>query len=163
MQCEQDGACRKCMDRIRSIPGRGRGRVTREREAIMKVICNYQGHFTAEDLALAVAKTGSKISLPTIYRNLPVLLEAGIIRRTGLFDEPSSQAATYEHVFGRPHHDHLICSRCGIHLEFSYPAIQVLQEAVAREHGFELQRHHMEIVGVCAACRAAEGAPEEAS
>jgi Fur family ferric uptake transcriptional regulator len=119
----------------------------------MRAICNFPGHFSAEDLQQALSKSGKSISLPTIYRNLPVLVEAGIIRRTSLLEEASSQAATYEHIYGKPHHDHLLCVGCGARVEFVYPAIEVLQEAVAREHGFELTGHHLELVGLCPACR----------
>ena len=50
------------------------------------------------------------------------------------------------------HHDHLVCSRCGKKVEFSYQAIEILQEAVAREHGFTLESHHFELIGICPDC-----------
>lgn len=159
-KCRNDQApCACCIDKIRSHVASSGGRVTRERLKIMNFVCNYTGHFTAEGLAQKMSDAGALISLPTIYRNLPVLLDAGIIRRTGFFEEAANQALTYEHVFGRPHHDHLLCRRCGKRVEFQYPAIEVLQEAVAREHGFALEGHHLELVGVCAGCRGAEVAP----
>ena len=52
------------------------------------------------------------------------------------------------------HHDHLICARCGIILEFEDDEIERLQEALARSYGFELRRHKHELYGICADCRA---------
>lgn len=111
-------------------------------------------HWTPEELAAKTGEEKRPVAVTTIYRNIPLMVEAGIIRRT---DHLRPKAAErYEHVWGRDHHDHLICSKCGKRVEFSYPAIEVLQEAVAKEHGFTLNRHHLELVGVCPACQAAE-------
>jgi len=93
------------------------------------------------------------LSLVTVYRNLSLLVEAGIIRRVSVHEDAPSEGAWYEHVWGRSHHDHLVCMQCGRRVEFSYPAIDVLQEAVAREHGFTLERHYLELVGLCPECR----------
>jgi Fur family ferric uptake transcriptional regulator len=152
-ECQPDHLCDACLDKIRVKLSKSGGRVTKERVALMRSICNYDGHFSAEDLQRTLLESGVKVSLPTVYRNLPVLVEAGIIRRTSLLEEASSQAATYEHIYGKPHHDHLLCVGCGARVEFVYPAIEVLQEAVAREHGYELTGHHLELVGLCPACR----------
>ncbi len=98
-------------------------------------------------------RQGKPVALTTVYRNLPLLVEAGIVRRASVEGAPDRGGVHYERVWNRPHHDHLVCSQCGRCVEFSYPAIEVLQEAVAQEHGFVLERHHMELVGVCGKCR----------
>lgn len=104
-------------------------------------------------MRLDLKKAGHEASLTTVYRNLPLLLEAGIIRRATVFDETHG-GATYECVWGHSHHDHLICARCGKLVEFSYPAIEVLQEAIARDYGFVLLSHQFELVGLCTQCQA---------
>ena len=73
--------------------------------------------------------------------------------RASSVEETGRETVQYEHVWGRAHHDHLVCLHCGKQVEFQYPAIDVLQEEVAREYGFELKRHHLELIGVCADCR----------
>lgn len=93
------------------------------------------------------------MSLTTVYRNLALLVQAGIIRRTSIHGDNDTGGAWYEHIWAQEHHDHLVCSRCGRKVEFSYPAIEVLQEAVAKEYGFTLERHHLELIGVCPECR----------
>jgi Fur family ferric uptake transcriptional regulator len=93
------------------------------------------------------------MSVATVYRNLPVFCEAGILRRTCL----SSGENLYEVVRGRRDHDHLICSGCGRVVEFVYDAFDVLQRAVAEKHGFLPRSHHLEIIGLCPGCRARGG------
>jgi len=120
------------------------------------------GHFKLEDLAQHLEETGIRVSQATLYRSLPLLEEAGVIRRAIHLGTAPRDGAIYEHL-DRSHHDHLVCATCGRTVEFEYPAIEVLQEAIAREHGYVLKRHHLELVGICAGCRGADNlssAPE---
>jgi len=100
----------------------------------------------------ALAENDATVSQATVYRSLPLLERAGIIRRAVHMQTSSREGAVYEHESAGTHHDHLVCSQCGRTVEFEYPAIEVLQEAVARNHGFVLKRHHLELVGICADC-----------
>jgi len=118
-----------------------------------------EGHFRPEDLVAALRRQRRRVSLTTVYRNLSLLVDAGIIRKTDWQDVGRLGAARYERIWGREHHDHLVCSKCGTRVEFSYPAIDVLQDAVAKEHGFTLERHCLELVGVCPDCRRQGGEP----
>ena len=96
---------------------------------------------------------GYTLSLTTVYRNLALLVQAGIIRRASIQEDASTGGVWYEHIWDHEHHDHLVCSHCGMKVEFSYPAIEILQEAVAKEHGFILESHHLELIGMCPDCR----------
>ena len=127
-------------------------RLTSVRERILQIICTFEGHFRAEDLAARLRRTGTPVSLVTVYRNLPLLERTGVIRRTCI----TGGAASYERTWQSRHHDHLICTRCGKVVEFEYRAIDVLQEVAAAEHGFQLTSHHLELLGLCPACRAKE-------
>lgn len=145
-----DGKC--CIEHFRETLQVQGKRLTDERRELMRTICAIEGHFRPEDLERILLTRGVTISLPTIYRNLPVLIEAGIIRRTDAQD--AQEGSQYEHIWGHEHHDHLVCVRCRKLIEFQYPAIDALQEVVAREHGFELINHRLELLGVCADCKA---------
>ncbi|MFA6034634.1 MAG: transcriptional repressor [Myxococcota bacterium] len=126
--------------------------MTAERQRLLQVICDTKGHFKPDELVRKARESGIKLSTATIYRSLSLLVEAGIIRRTGIQDDTSRGGAFYEHIWGRAHHDHLVCVKCGKRVEFFYPAIDVLQEAAAKEHGFMLLRHHLELMGLCPEC-----------
>lgn len=127
--------------------------MTKERADLLKVICNYKGHFTPEDIMQFARRYGLLYSQTMLYRNIPLLIEAGIIRRASVSGNAGGGGISYEHIWGHEHHDHLVCTACGKIVEFSFPAIDVLQDLVAETHGFELTRHHLELMGRCAECR----------
>jgi Fur family ferric uptake transcriptional regulator len=159
--CGKTGHCREIFVQYLEKEG---GRLTSERAMLLKVSCELGTHFTTEVIQQKLAERGSRMAMTTIYRNLPALEKAGIIRRTTLSEEEMNGAATYEHVWGRPHHDHLLCQECGKKIEFIYDALEVLQQAVARKHGYTLISHNLELVGRCPECaRSADRAGSEGS
>ena len=154
---------RHCVDELQAFIAKGGGRLTRERLLLMQAMCTYGEHFTPDDLHHYLASQGHDMALTTIYRNLPALEGAGLISRTTFQEEQNRRAATYEVIWGRPHHDHLLCQTCGCKVEFRYDAIEVLQEEVARRHGFRLLAHHMELIGTCEQCSDSESSTGTAS
>jgi Fur family ferric uptake transcriptional regulator len=60
----------------------------------------------------------------------------------------------YEHEYGHEHHDHLICERCRRSIEVVDPRIEELQEKLARDHGFVMTRHKLDMFGICSKCMA---------
>jgi len=102
-------------------------------------------------LAEGVRARGREISLTAVYRNVPLLIEAELIRPT-LFSQGSS--SLYELSFERPAHDHLVCRSCGAFVEFHHEALDALRKDVASLYAFELASHVHEMIGVCAPCRA---------
>jgi Fur family transcriptional regulator, ferric uptake regulator len=152
-KCREKGCCKDNYKKYLSISG---GRLTKERILLLDMMCNYGSHFTPEELRKALADQGYSMAITTIYRNLPSLEDTGIIRRTTFAEESERGASTFEHIWCRPHHDHLLCQRCGRKIEFQYEAIEVLQEEVARKYGFNLVTHHMELVGLCPECQTDE-------
>lgn len=142
-----------CVDNFKSLLLSQRGRLTTERIALLKIVCDIKGHFHPYHVLDLLRKQGYSLSLTTVYRNLSLLVQAGIIRRVSVSDDTGVGGAWYEHIWRREHHDHLVCSCCGATVEFSYPAIEILQEAVAKDHGYTLESHHLELTGICPACR----------
>ena len=129
---------------------RGRGlRMTGEREALVRAAIGRRRHFTLEELVEEVVRHDPRASRATVYRGLPILIEAGILQPVLVSDEPRR----FELAFGRRHHDHLLCRRCGRVVEFRSSAIEELQLRVAARHGFRLTSHVHELVGDCSTCR----------
>lgn len=129
---------------------RGRGlRMTGEREALVRAALGRRRHFTLEELVEEVVRNDTRASRATVYRGLPILIEAGILQPVLVSDEPRR----FELAFGRRHHDHLMCRRCGRVVEFRSTAIEELQTRIAARHGFRLTSHVHELVGDCSACR----------
>jgi Fur family ferric uptake transcriptional regulator len=130
---------------------RSRGlRMTHEREALLSAALALRSHFTLDDLTQGVMQRDSAASRATVFRSLPILVEAGILQPA----PPSGEARRFELALGREHHDHLRCRSCGRIVEFRCEEIEKLQLDVARRHGFTLSSHVHELVGDCASCRA---------
>ncbi|MCB1177459.1 MAG: transcriptional repressor, partial [Leptospiraceae bacterium] len=55
----------------------------------------------------------------------------------------------YEHIIGHEHHDHIICIDCGRIVEFLEPGIEELQTKAAKEKGFKIKGHNLNIYGNC--------------
>ncbi|MGO9146874.1 MAG: Fur family transcriptional regulator [Desulfomonilia bacterium] len=142
-----------CVDKLSSLLGSTGGRLTKERLSLLKTVCDIEGHFHPYHVLDLLKAQGYSLSLTTVYRNLVLLVQTGIIRRASIQEETAAGGVWYEHIWDHEHHDHLVCSRCGKKVEFTYQAIEVLQEAVAREHGFALEGHHLELTGICPDCR----------
>ncbi len=124
-------------------------KLTPQRVAILDTIFAAHGHFDADDLFFALRKDGKRISKATVYRTLELLIGAGLIRQ---LDFGKGHRA-FELVFGRSHHDHLICTSCGKVVEFDDPTIQELQARVCRRLSFRPESHSLRILGRCASCR----------
>jgi Fe2+ or Zn2+ uptake regulation protein len=90
----------------------------------------------------------------SVYRNLVVLEDAGVVHRVVGTDDFARWELT-EDLAG--HHHHLICASCG-RVE-DVPASAGLERSVAaaaaaitRTTGFRTQHHRLDLVGVCESC-----------
>ena len=134
---------------------RSGGRVTRERLELFDEIFRQHGHIDAENIYRSLRRRESKISRATVYRNLELLVDCGLVRRQRL----GQRRYLYEHVHPGLAHDHIVCQVCHRVVEFISPAISALQREIARAHGFDPARHSLQISSVCAEC--AEQEPQE--
>ncbi|MFW8565247.1 ferric iron uptake transcriptional regulator [Orrella sp. 11846] len=107
-----------------------------------------QRHLSAEDVYRLLMNDNVEIGLATVYRVLTQFEQAGILTRSQ-FD---GIKAVFELNDGE-HHDHLICTNCGLVEEFSDPVIETQQYQIAEDHGFELESHAMVLYGTCPACQ----------
>lgn len=125
-------------------------RMTRERSIFVEEVFSSHEHFDADQLIqrLEARKDGRRISRSTIYRHLNQLEEAGLIRKVARQDGKD----VYEHDYGYPQHDHFICNKCGTLIEFHNEGISELVAQIARENGFRMEGHRMEVHGLCRDC-----------
>lgn len=123
-------------------------RFTQERRLILEEITSLRDHFEVEDLVQQLHYSGKKVSTASIYRTIPLLIDAGIVIKN-----PCDQMrARLEPVLGYEHHDHLICLKCKKIVEFRNDEIEKLQETVAEKHGFSMEGHRHVISGYCPDC-----------
>ena len=118
-------------------------RMTEQRRVIARVLESSADHPDVEELYRRSVEIDPRISISTVYRTVKLFEDAGIIERHDFRDGRSR----YETV-PEEHHDHLIDLKTGIVIEFHSPEIEALQERIAREHGFRLVDHRLELYGV---------------
>jgi Fur family ferric uptake transcriptional regulator len=128
-------------------------RGTPQREAVLDTFLKQEEHITAEQLYDIVKKTDPSIGQATVYRVLKIIVDAGLAREVDFGDG----TMRYEHSYNHPHHDHLVCKRCGKTVEVMDSVIEELQKRVAENYGFELIDHEMYLYGLCEKCRSRNG------
>ena len=101
-------------------------------------------HLTAEDVYKVLLKEGMDIGLATIYRVLTQFEQAGILIRHHF----EAGKAVFELNEGG-HHDHLVCIQCGHVEEFFDSEIEKRQLKVAKERGFNIHEHSLQIFADC--------------
>jgi len=117
---------------------------TQQRELIVDVFLRSHEHVSIDELLARVRKKNPKVGYATVYRTLKLLLDSGLAS-SRQFDDGQTR---YE-VAGA-HHDHLICVKCGLILEFENDEIEKLQERMAAElGGFRVLRHKHELYCLC--------------
>ncbi len=127
-------------------------RLTTERRTIVDEIFAEHEHFDVDTIVgrLSQRDVARRVSRSTVYRAIAMLEEAGLIRKIARADGRD----LYEHDYGYPQHDHLICRRTGKLIEFQSPELDEILRAVAAEHGFRMEGHRLEVYGLSAeACR----------
>lgn len=118
-------------------------RMTGQRRIIARVLTEARDHPDVEEVHRRAHAVDARISLSTVYRTLKLFSERGILERhdfghgRGRYEESS-----------RSHHDHLVDVETGRIIEFSNDQIEALQERIARELGFTLVGHRLELYGV---------------
>jgi Fur family ferric uptake transcriptional regulator len=109
-----------------------------------------KGHFEAEDLHGQLRRQKSaRVSKASVYRTLPLLVEAGLLREVEFVD----RHAHYETATGETEHSHLICTSCRRVIEFSSDAVSKGLRDIVRKHSFEERSRKVEITGRCRQCR----------
>ncbi len=110
-------------------------------------------HLTAPEVHRLAREAGLAVSLSTVYRVLKTLQESGNV--TTLVGD---RGRRYEaHVDGDDH-DHLICVKCGLTIEFVDDLTRGFGKSVAQRKGFEHKSSRFDILGLCADCQAQDEA-----
>jgi Fe2+ or Zn2+ uptake regulation protein len=129
-------------------------RLTPQRHAILKIIASSHDHLTPAEICTRVRQEYPTIGLVTVYRVINLLIQLNLICRVNLGG--SSQS----YLMRRPveHHHHLICSQCGRAVDFTNCDLDQLEQQLARETGYNIEGHLLEIYGRCPECCAAASA-----
>ena len=133
-------------------------RLTEPRRALAVLIADQDGHFSAAELVAAARSRRLGVGRATVFRTLEVLEELGAIER---LDLPNGEHA---YVGCEPaHHHHVVCSRCGRTNEIRDADLQRVMRRVARQTGYRVDEHRLELFGLCPACLASQPGPTAAT
>lgn len=118
-------------------------KMTDQRRVIARVLSQSADHPDVELLYARANAIDARISIATVYRTVKLFEESGIIEKHDFGDGRSRYEAIPDE-----HHDHLIDLKSGRVIEFSNTDIEKLQEIIARELGYRLVDHRLELYGI---------------
>ena len=116
-------------------------RMTSQRQIIIQVIEESDDHPDVDQLYLRSVELDNTISIATVYRTVKLLEEAGLIERLEFGDGRSRYEEAGEH------HEHLVDIETGEVHEFYNEELEKLKTEIAREMGYDLIDHRLELYG----------------
>ena len=121
---------------------------TSQRRLLLSVMQEAETHLDAKELYRRASDKDASISLATVYRNLHVFKEQGLINERHL-----GQARCFYEMKRLGEHQHLVCESCGQVIEFESPLIRKLIEEVQRKNNFSVTKIELYLEGYCHKCK----------
>ena len=122
-------------------------RSTEQRGLIREILQHAEGHLDADEIYHQARGRSPSISLSTIYRNLRIFKEQGLVEEhqfgSRRYYEPAPQAK----------HHHLICLGCGRVFEFKCSSTERLKSRISKEEGFRVTEAEVRLAGYCPECQ----------
>ena len=122
--------------------------VTPQRKLLLSVMRDAGKHLDAKELYRRASERNPRISLATVYRNLHLFEEQGLINERHL-----GQAHCYYEMKRLGEHQHLVCEACGQLIEFESPLIRKLVAEVQRKNNFSVTKVELYLEGHCHKCK----------
>lgn len=121
-------------------------RMTPQRHAILEYLVGSFSHPTADEIYKALEDKFPNMSVATVYNNLRVFKEIGLVKELTYGDASSR----FDYVTSD--HYHVICESCGKIVDFPYTRLEEVEQKAAEETGFLIRSHRLELYGVCPEC-----------
>lgn len=122
-------------------------RITRQRQVILEELRKTKSHPTADGLHRMVRRRLPRISLGTVYRNLEVLSDSGLIAKLDV----AGRQRRFDGDVTR--HYHVRCVKCGRVDDAVLPPQTQLEESLTDTTGYRIIGHRLEFIGVCPRCQ----------
>ena len=136
------------MDKRPATENRQASRMTHQRRVVLEHVKSSTNHPTAEQVYLAVRRRCRHVSLATVYRNLEVLSEQGLIQKLEFAEGPRRFDG------GPPDHYHVRCLKCGRVCDVSVEMSEDFEEKCKCSGGCQILDYRLEFIGLCPACAA---------
>ena len=121
-------------------------RLTRQRQVILEELQSVTTHPTAEEVYAMAKRRLPRISLGTVYRNLDVLADLGLVRVL----EMASQQKRFDADM-RPHH-HIRCQACG-RVDDIWHQLALSVDPLALDTPYQVTGYELELTGICPHCQ----------
>jgi len=121
--------------------------VTHQRQVLYEAMLAMDGHPSPEEVYARVRRKIPAISLATVYKNIHLFVESGVLREVSLHH--GSQRVEMN---GREHH-HLVCSRCKAITDIGPEELGLPAQKRKLRGGFLVERYAVDVIGVCAKCQ----------
>lgn len=119
---------------------------SKQRETMLNILRSTTSHPTANDIYVEMRKNDPKISLGTVYRNLAMLTENGIILRL----DTEHNSVHYDGCV-KPHY-HFVCNDCGKVIDLDIEPID-FDKQIREKHGCNVSSHMLIFYGTCSGCK----------
>ncbi|WP_060206028.1 peroxide-responsive transcriptional repressor PerR [Sporosarcina koreensis] len=121
-------------------------RITPQRHAILEFLISSETHPTADEIYRALEADFPNMSVATVYNNLRVFRNAGLVKELTYGDSSSRfDFVTHDHY-------HIICNHCGKIVDFHHPGLEEVEHLASHVTGFEVNSHRLEVYGTCPEC-----------
>lgn len=126
-------------------------RITPQRHAVLEYLFHSEAHPTADEIYKALEGKFPNMSVATVYNNLRVLRENGLVRELTYGDSSSRFDSNMSD------HYHVICEECGKITDFHYPTLDEVESLAEQITGFDVSHHRLEVYGHCKDCKKKAG------
>lgn len=122
-------------------------RITPQRYAILEYLIEQRNHPTVDDIYCALVDRFPNMSLATVYNNLKIFIEVGLVTEMQYGD------ASSRFDFTNIPHYHAVCEKCGKVVDVFYPGLEDVESATEKLTGFQIDKHRLELYGICPECK----------
>jgi Fur family peroxide stress response transcriptional regulator len=120
---------------------------SRQRELILKTLKENVVHPTADFIYNVLKKQVPNLSLATVYRNLHLLADNGLIKRIDGLDG----SIHFDHNIDE--HYHFICAKCGKVYDIPYEVAPQLADTASSLTGLDVREYDISFKGYCPECK----------
>ena len=125
---------------------RGGYRITPQRQLVLESV-ERLGHGTPEEILTEVQRTATGVNLSTVYRNLEVLEEVGLVTHAHIGHGAPTYHSVDDHV-----HIHLVCDKCGTVESVDATIADPFLDELRTRTGFVTDVSHVALHGTCSGC-----------
>jgi Fe2+ or Zn2+ uptake regulation protein len=150
MQTRQSSGEGRAAELTRALDEAGY-RMTSSRRAVADLIASRDGAFETADLVADSRRRRLGVARATVFRTLELLVGLGAVER---LDLPSG-AHSYVRCETTRHHHHLVCTRCQRAVDLEELGMAAIVAEAERRTGYRVNRHRVELWGLCPSCQAA--------